>query len=197
MKINKKWISMLIGIVITFFAVDFVRSTLENKEINDSIDKTVILNESKEGVKFGSNRGEAIYDYEMKDMNTGEIVKISDFKGKRVFLNFWASWCPPCNFEAPHLQAFHENNKNDFVVLGVNVGNAERDKGAAQEFIDDFNLTFTNVHMPLEMEKTFIIQSFPTSYLIDEEGVIDEIIVGPVTEEIIHELFEEIENKKS
>ena len=85
-----------------------------------------------------------IIDFELEDLE-GSKVRLSDLKGKAVFLNFWATWCPPCREEMPHMQEFYEKYKDsDVVILAVNsnqlenqgIDNSERAENKAREFIE-------------------------------------------------------------
>lgn len=140
-------------------------------------------------VSYGANPGDTAYDYDLTDIETGEPVKLSDYRGQKVFLNFWASWCPPCRVEAPHLQDFSEN-QDDVVVLGVNVKVSESNEENIQGFIDEFGLTFPNVYGPEEMFGPFYVESLPTSFFIDSDGIIRDRVTGPVTEDVLHAIFE-------
>ena len=140
-------------------------------------------------ISYGANPGDTAYDYDLIDIETGELVKLSDYRGQKVFLNFWASWCPPCRVEAPHLQSFSENQE-DVVVLGVNVKVSESNEENIQGFIDEFELTFPNVYGPEEMFGPFFVESLPTSFFIDSTGVIRERVTGPVTEDVLQAIFE-------
>jgi len=141
-------------------------------------------------VEFGLNAGNTAYDFELEDME-GNTVQLSDYRGQKVFLNFWASWCPPCRVEMPHLQEFHEEQE-DVVVLGVNVTTSESDPENVPAFIEEFGLTFTNVYAPAEISDLYRVESLPTSYFIGSDGVIYERVVGPVTKDILEAKFEMI-----
>lgn len=141
---------------------------------------------------YGANVGDTAYDYELTDIQTGELVKLSDYRGQKVFLNFWASWCPPCRVEAPHLEDF-SNNQDEVVVLGVNVKVSESKEENIHDFIDEFGLTFTNAYGPEEMFGPFSVQSLPTSFFIDSKGIIRDRVTGPVTEDTLNAVFEMID----
>lgn len=162
---------------------------LSEEELNELFEE-LLNSDNQEGqsdVVFGLSPGNAAYDFHLEDMN-GNFVNLSDYRGKKVFLNFWASWCPPCRVEMPHLQAFDEKN-NDVVVIGVNVTSSERNEKNVQEFINEFNLTFQNVYGTDDLVNLYQIESLPTSFFIDSKGVIIEAVVGPVTEDILQARF--------
>lgn len=104
----------------------------------------------------------------LKDID-GRIHKLSDYRGKVVIVNFWATWCPPCRFEIPSMERLQKRlaNKN-IVILAINIG---EDADTIFEFIGDYNINF-----PLLMDldsaviKNYPVIGLPTSYVIDPEG---------------------------
>lgn len=100
---------------------------------------------------------------------TGEKVKLSDFKGKKVMLNFWATWCPPCKAEMPEMEQFYKQKDNDLVLLAVNIDPQNDVKGFA---------TKDGITFPILLDKDgsvnnlYQILSIPTTYFIDRNGII-------------------------
>lgn len=138
----------------------------------------------------GSDLGQTVHDFELEDMD-GNTVKLSDYRGKKVFLNFWASWCPPCRAEMPHLQDFSET-QDDTVVLGVNVTSSESNIDNVKQFLDEMEITFKNVYGTPKQADQFRTQSLPTSYFIGSDGVIYDKVVGPVTKDALQARFDMI-----
>lgn len=145
------------------------------------------INNNGSEVQFGASKGDTAYDFYLEDMD-GNFVSLSDFRGKKVFLNFWASWCPPCRVEMPHLQEFAEENE-DVVVLGVNVTSSESSLDNVKGFVDEFGLTFPNLYGTDDITYLYYVESLPTSYFIDSNGVVKEAIIGPVTKDILEARF--------
>lgn len=145
------------------------------------------INNNGSEVQFGASKGDTAYDFYLEDMD-GNFVSLSDFRGKKVFLNFWASWCPPCRVEMPHLQEFAEENE-DVVVLGVNVTSSESSLDNVKGFVDEFGLTFPNLYGTDDITYLYYVESLPTSYFIDSNGVVNEAVIGPVTKDILEARF--------
>lgn len=164
---------------------DEINALLEELD-SDSIDLT-----STSGEEYGLRSGNTAYDFQLEDMD-GNTVQLSDFRGQKVFLNFWASWCPPCRVEMPHLQNFHEEN-DDVVVLGVNVVSSESNPANASAFIDELELTFPNLYGVEDVVNLYMVESLPTSYFIGTDGTVYERVVGPVTEDILQARFDLID----
>lgn len=119
-------------------------------------------------------------DFELPGID-GKTYHLSDFRGKWVLVNYWATWCPPCREELPELEVFHANHKDkDAVVLGVAM---ERiDKGRLQAFVEEQFLSYPILMMqPAAATELGRVPGLPTSYLIDPKGELAARQVGPVT----------------
>lgn len=191
----KKNIWVILGAVLVWVLVDFGLGFIQEREDEQQAtsDTTSAQKEDREEelLEEGNNSGQMAYEFEAEDMD-GNLVKLSDYRGKKVFLNFWASWCPPCKVEMPHLKEF-SMAQDDVVVLGVNVTTSETDLANVQIFLDEFNVDYTNLYGTQKMFNLYRVQSLPTSYIIDSQGMIQERIVGPVTQEILTTKFDLID----
>ena len=185
---QKKIIWFLLGAAFLWVLFDFWKSSFAGTETSET---GTVSHETaaSEAVKAqtGINIGQIAYDFELQDMD-GNAVKLSDYRGKKVFLNFWASWCPPCKAEMPHLQAFSEEQE-DTVVLGVNVTTSESHPDNAALFLEENEISFLNLYGTEEVFNQYQVQSLPTSYLIGSDGKIYERIIGAVTKDILEAKF--------
>lgn len=131
-----------------------------------------------------------IIDFELEDLE-GSKVRLSDLKGKAVFLNFWATWCPPCREEMPHMQEFYEKYKDSgVVILAVNsnqlenqgIDNSERAENKAREFIEQGGYTFpVLLDRDGEVWNIYMQRGIPVTYMIDKEGIIRYMKPGAFT----------------
>ncbi|WP_042470211.1 peroxiredoxin family protein [Bacillus ndiopicus] len=121
----------------------------------------------------------------------GTKISLSDFKGQKVVLNFWATWCPPCKAEMPHLQNFHENNENsDVKLLAVNL-TASDSVSNAVDFVDAYELTFpVLLDVDGEVGQLYEVITIPTTYFIDEDGNIVEKFIGALDEETMENIID-------
>jgi thiol-disulfide isomerase/thioredoxin len=104
----------------------------------------------------------------------GKEVKLSDYKGKVVLVNFWASWCPPCKEEMPIFEkAYQKYIDKNFVILAVNMDTSER---ALKEFLEKNRYSFPILRM--KGEAGLNIPGLPTSYLVDKDGSVKKIRLG-------------------
>ncbi|HSI67126.1 MAG TPA: redoxin domain-containing protein [Planococcus sp. (in: firmicutes)] len=142
----------------------------------------------------GLAAGERAPDFQLTNID-GERVRLSDFHGQKVILNFWTSWCPPCRAEMPHMQNYHEEKAEDAnaVILAVNLTDLDHGMAKIEEFIKDYDLTFS-IPMDTDGEVGSIYQAaaIPTSYMIDTEGKVQHKIVGPMNEEMMESYVEKL-----
>ncbi len=115
-------------------------------------------------------------DFQLADLN-GKWVKLSDYTGKVVLVNTWATWCPPCRAEMPDLNTFYNQYQDEgFAILAINAGEAPT---VAADFALEYGLDFTVVVDPdYRVMDGFKINTYPTSILIDRKGIIRDIRVG-------------------
>ena len=125
---------------------------------------------------------------------TGEVIRLSDFRGQAVLLNLWATWCPPCREEMPAInQVYNEFKNQGLVVLAMNM-TYQDDVSAVAPFIERYELTF-----PILLDETgdiardYQMRSLPTSFFIDRNGIINEVVIGgPMAESLLRERVEKI-----
>jgi len=186
----------LFSIAIILLAVAIVFVNLwepKNKDAASEEDVSTIFENVEVSDSSGIEIGKAAPDFELVTLK-GESVKLSDYKGKKVILNFWATWCPPCKAEMPHMQKFYEENKEDGIeILAVNLTDMDNGKKSIESFVKDYELTF---EIPLDQKgvigRQYQAFTIPTSYLIDTNGIISNKVVGPMDEEMMKSLTGEM-----
>src|SRR3989338_2171433 len=131
----------------------------------------------------GITVGKYAPDFELRSLE-GSMVKLGDFRGKKVVLNFWASWCPPCREEMPEFQKLHEQNEN-IVIVGVNL---QENKDAISSFTSKFGITFPILLDPnAQVKEMYNVFTQPVTYFIDETGKITDKKFGALTIEEIYQ----------
>jgi peroxiredoxin len=108
----------------------------------------------------------------------GNTVSLSDFRGKVVFLNFWATWCPPCVIEMPSMQKLHRRFKDkNFVMVAIN---SQETDAQVKSFLDKSKLSFTALlDSSGEVGTGFDVYALPTTFVLDKEGRIIGRALGP------------------
>ncbi|MEW8505994.1 MAG: TlpA disulfide reductase family protein [Candidatus Thiodiazotropha sp.] len=119
-------------------------------------------------------------DFELPGLD-GKRYRLSDYRGKWVLVNYWATWCPPCREELPELEVFHNNHKDtDAVVLGVAMERIEMPRLKA--FVDEQFLSYPIlIAKPAARTELGRVPGLPTSFLVNPEGKLVARQVGPVT----------------
>ena len=117
-------------------------------------------------------------------------LSLAELHGKPVVLNFWASWCAPCEDEAPMLQAAHETYGDEVAFVGVDIKDARSD---AIEFVDRYGLEFPHVRdESLEIYTDYALTGQPETFFVDAEGKIVEHIPGTLNEQLLNSIIGEM-----
>ena len=126
----------------------------------------------------------------------GKEHKLSDYEGKTVFLNFWATWCPPCRNEMPHIEEIYKEyglNKEDVIILGVaspKLGKETSEEGIKQ-FLTENKYTFPTVFDATgEVFYQYGINSYPSTFIIDKEGYVTQYVPGAMDKDTMKYLIE-------
>lgn len=137
-------------------------------------------------------KGEVAPEIELQT-TSGELFSLHALQGKKVVLNFWASWCPPCREEMPALQRYADANE-DVAVVAVNLHAREQNKARVDQFIEQYRLTLTMpVDVDGEVDAAYRILTIPTTFMIDTNGRVQHEIKGPVDEAMLKEYVGKLE----
>lgn len=111
----------------------------------------------------------------------GDPISLEQYVGKPVFVNFWASWCPPCRAEMPHMVEIYEEYQNEVHFLGVNMGHQDIESQAL-DFIEEYKVPYTNViDRDGTVARLYQVTAFPTTIVLDKNGVVVYRKVGGMT----------------
>ena len=127
----------------------------------------------------------------------GKERSLSEFRGKWVVVNYWATWCPPCLDELPELELFHTTHKEqDAVVLGVNL--EEISDSALKHFLDDQFISYPILLADPDVKSPFgRVTGLPTTYLVTPEGEVVARQVGPVTKDMLEGYIQNYKKKQN
>ncbi|HKZ46092.1 MAG TPA: TlpA disulfide reductase family protein [Thermodesulfobacteriota bacterium] len=111
----------------------------------------------------------------------GKMVKLSDYKGKVVFVNFWATWCKPCEEEMPSMQVMYVALKKqypNFEILAVSIDKGDPD--IVESFAKKYEVTFPILHdRNGKIKEIYKTTGVPETFIIDQNGIIAEKVWGP------------------
>ena len=121
-------------------------------------------------------QGQKMSEFTLPDLD-GHRISLSDYAGKTVLINTWASWCQPCRAEMPELIKFYEKYRGkDFIILAVNAGETEV---TAREFAEENRLTFqVLLDSRFSLVDSLGIDSYPTSFLVGADGIVKKVHIG-------------------
>ena len=115
-------------------------------------------------------------DFTLKNL-AGEEVKLSDYKGKIVFINFWATWCGPCRHEVPAFVELQTEYAEDLVILGISLD--QGDLSVVPKFAKEYNMNYEVLYGTAQVVATYGgIASIPTTFVVDREGYLRDGQVG-------------------
>lgn len=172
-------ILIIAGIIMIFNGIGKYSSYLKK----DNTNQTKIV-EKKRNNNAESDKIKAP-DFSLVDQN-GNTHKLSDYRGKVAFLNFWATWCPPCRGELPDINEIYKeykNNSQDVIILGVAAPNLGKE--GSKKDITDF-LSKNGYTFPVMFDETgdimdqYNIEAFPTTFIIDKDGNIYKYAPGAI-----------------
>lgn len=150
---------------------------------------TLYANFTKEN-KDLVREGDMAPDFVLKDLD-GKEYRLSDYRGKGVFLNFWGTYCKPCKKEMPYIDNQYKKYKDQGVeVIAVNVGETDL---SIRNFVEQYNLSFPIVvDKDGEVQEAYNIYPLPATFLINKDGKIVDYITGELNEEKIQQYMEKI-----
>ncbi|MCF6137623.1 thiol-disulfide oxidoreductase ResA [Pseudalkalibacillus berkeleyi] len=145
-----------------------------------------VFSDKKEPVAVGDTAP----NFALKNLD-GKEVELEDYKGKGVFLNFWGTYCPPCEKEMPAIQRQYEKYKDQgVVVLAVDIAET---KLTVKKFVDEKNLTFPVVlDQQREVVDVYGVGNLPATYLISPEGKVIDKITGELNDTRVRNYMEQI-----
>ncbi|MBA3753823.1 MAG: TlpA family protein disulfide reductase [Nitrospira sp.] len=123
--------------------------------------------------------GKVAPDFQLPDLNDKQL-RLSDYRGKVVFLNFWATWCKPCREEMPSMEVLYKNfEKDGLVILAISIDRVTTTK-EIPPFVKGLNLTFpVLIDSWGQTDKRYKLMGVPETYIIDQQGILRDKVIGP------------------
>lgn len=129
-------------------------------------------------------------DYQLYDMD-GNLYRVSDYRGKWLIINFWATWCAPCIKEIPELEGFYQENRSSAQVWGVTF--EDTDKTKILEYIDRLGVTYPILGYGQDPLTGFgSVTVLPTIFVIDTDGLFFHRFEGPVSRQDISSVIKQV-----
>jgi len=167
MNMNTKW-KAIAGFAVILAGLMWFAFQPQETTANSATSKPAAQNTATQST--GENEAPMAPAFTLKNLE-GDYVSLADYRGKVIFVNFWATWCPPCRQEIPHFVKLVEKYGEDgFVILGISVDDPS-DFGKVPGFADSYNINY-----PILFGNQIVasqyggIESIPTTFVIDREG---------------------------
>ena len=136
-----------------------------------------------------SGQAAASADYQLRDMD-GKIYSVSDYRGKWLIINCWATWCAPCIKEIPELERFYQENRSSAQVWGVTF--EDTDKTTILEYVDRLGVTYPILGYGQDPLTGFgPVTVLPTTFVIDTNGLFFHRFEGPVTRQDLSNVIQQ------
>lgn len=148
----------------------------------------LLLDRSSSAVASAPLVGRQLADFTLTDLS-GKEVRLSDYAGRPVLINAWATWCPPCQAELPGLQQLYERHQAEgFAILGVDAG---EDPAIVKSYVEQFRYTFPVLLDPqARLLERWGIRDYPTSIVVGRDGKVKLLQVGLLTTDAIQKVIE-------
>jgi thiol-disulfide isomerase/thioredoxin len=171
---NRKLLVVAI-VVISFFTFTACNKKTEEKPANNQPQKF-----ETEPVQQASGKAA---DFTLKSAKGGMDIKLADYKGKVVIIDFWATWCGPCRRGVPDLVSLQEKYGNEVVIIGISVDTDT--KGDVPGFMSEYKINYPIAYADQAVVQNYGgVEAIPTSFIIDKEGNIVDKHVGLVDKSV-------------
>jgi thiol-disulfide isomerase/thioredoxin len=181
------WKAIILILVIGVMLADVYLDSRADVQIATD---TTNLSSEFANLPVGTAVGELAPDFSGTTLD-GEVVTLSELRGKTVLVNIFASWCGPCRAEAPHLVQVDNELGEEVIFVGLNLQEStEAVAGFRDDFLIDFPLVLnedgalTSIYQPIGL---------PTSWIIDEQGVVRYVHAGPVTADLLRTALSDVQ----
>ncbi|MBW2147471.1 MAG: TlpA family protein disulfide reductase [Deltaproteobacteria bacterium] len=174
MSLKKKLFILFLAFAVVGFSYFFFASVRRDREGGPML--------SIKNLMFGNppEVGQPAPDFELRDL-AGRLIRLSDLRGKVVFLNIWATWCPPCVYEMPMIEKLHWIMRGrSFIVLAASQDTGGDSEENVRKFVRENGLTFTILLDPdNQLSWLYRVIGLPETFIIDKDGILVQRIIGP------------------
>jgi thiol-disulfide isomerase/thioredoxin len=183
----------IVAIVGVAVLILYVGGLLGNQSGGEGIEDVIFFDppaaEGRGDRNVGSQRGDLAQDFEISDFD-GDRYRLSDLRGKVVFVNFWATWCGPCQFELPDIATFQGQHPGDLVVLLVNRRESVDRAKAYLNDVDGDAGWVKGVDPSDALYDKYRALSMPSSYFVDPDGVVAAVGTGQISLSQMEEAYQ-------
>lgn len=183
MKKGMKWSLLFVSLAIVFASVVWVTnrpaSTIDELKSSDT-------------TKVAPQVGSRVPTFTLPSFPDNKPISLADYQGKPLLINFWASWCPPCQAETPDLVKAYAKYGDKVQFIGVDLASQDT-MSDVTAFVNKYGMKY-----PLALDtkgavaEQYQVMAIPTSFFVNREGIIVDLIVGPLTPQILEKSLQKI-----
>ncbi|ADL05859.1 cytochrome c biogenesis protein CcdA [Lacrimispora saccharolytica] len=178
-------------------AVTESKAVPETEAATEALEEESVPVQEKQEESDAENQPLPAVDFTLTDQ-FGNSHSLSDYKGKTIFLNFWATWCPPCRAEMPDIQKIYDTANIDgddaLIILGVAAPDygREKDEKGIKQFLEENGYTYpVLMDQDAELFTAYGIYSYPTTFMIDRDGNVFGYASGQLSEDTMRSIIEQ------
>lgn len=187
---NKKLIGKIVVLsLVVIMLGTFIKQQIEKSEAITPVGYEVDLQD-----RIGVKKGDIAPDFKLQTLD-GQTVQLSDYKGKKVVVNFWATWCKPCRTEMPHMQKYYDKRaeKDNVEILALNLTYNDKGPDNVQKFVDSYDLSFPIVLMENDkLLQDYEVLSMPSTIFIDTDGRVQHQYTGALNQKKLKQFIDQL-----
>ncbi|WP_040227769.1 TlpA disulfide reductase family protein [Bhargavaea cecembensis] len=193
---------LIIGALVAIMVRDATGDEFSGRkeQLKREMEESAQTETASDAPEVGIGQGQLAPDFTLKTLDGGEMT-LSDLRGKKVILNFWASWCGPCRAEMPHMEKFFTDEAEEagVEIVAVNLsaserGNDEKVMSNITGFVEEFGMTFpVLLDSDGQQGETYKVIAVPTTYFLDASGIIRQVVRGPMDEALMRDVAASID----
>lgn len=138
----------------------------------------------------GPRVGQPLDNFNLSQLG-GSSLQLAGLKGKAIIINFWATWCVPCQEEMPLLEKYSRKYSDNLTVIGVN---SQEQIGVVRDFVTKFGITFPiGLDANGDLTRSYLINGFPTTFFVDKDGILRNMHIGVLREDLLIGYLQSVE----
>jgi thiol-disulfide isomerase/thioredoxin len=146
--------------------------------------ETVFRDSTAQGLTAGPQAGYLAPDFALESIQNQQIV-LGDLRGQPLVINFWATWCPPCRAEMPHLDEASSKYEGQVRIIAIDQGESREQ---VEAFASEIGITFPLlVDEPSDVSRVYGVRALPTTFFVDKNGIIVEVFTGTLNRAILED----------
>lgn len=182
--------------LLSFALIIGLIGNMVHEQIEDGIFSSKVANQmvdEQNQTVIGIRTNQSAPNFQLLNLD-GNAVNLADYRGQKVIINFWTTWCRVCKAEMPHVEKLYEYYKDENVaILSINVTSQERNTADVKQYVDEQQLSFPIILDEAgSVSRQYKVAAYPTTLILDEMGIIQKQQVGAISFESMKKALRDI-----